>query len=134
MILVVMAALVALGILIDLKSGYNFGLELFGECLAIIGGLALCVSIFFVAGSNIAVESTAARISVERESLVYQAQMNLYDNDNDLGKKEMVDQITEWNASLEENKKLQRNFWVGCFVPNIYDQFEPIPLDIIGGS
>lgn len=133
MILVVMAALVALGILIDLKFGYNFGLELLGDFLAVIGGIVLCVSIFFVVGSNIAAESTAARISVERESLVYQAQMNLYDNDNDLGKKEMVDQITEWNASLEENKKLQRDVWVGCFVPNIYDQFEPIPLDIIGG-
>ena len=95
MILVIMAALVALGILIDSKSGYNFSLELFGECLAIIGGLALCISICFIAGSNIAAESTAARISVERESLVYQAQMNLYANDNDLGKKEMVDQITE---------------------------------------
>lgn len=133
MILVIMATLVALGVLIASKSGYNFGLELFGECLAIIGGIVLCVSICFVVGNNIAAESTAARISVERESLVYQAQMNLYDNDNDLGKKEMVDQITEWNASLEENKKLQRDVWIGCFVPNIYDQFEPIPLDIIGG-
>lgn len=133
MILVVMAALIALGILIDLKSGYNFDLEMLGECLAFISGLALCVSICFIVGSNIAADSTAARISIERESLVYQAQMNLYDNDNDLGKKEMVDQITEWNASLEVNKKLQKDFWVGCFVPNIYDQFEPIPLDIIGG-
>jgi hypothetical protein len=128
-----MIALVALSILIALNAEDYSGLELLGEFIAFLVGIALIASLCVIVSNNIAANSTAAKMSVERESLVYQAQMNLYDNDNDIGKKETVDQITEWNATLAKNKKLQRDVWVGCFVPNIYDQFEPIPLDIIGG-
>ena len=53
---------------------------------------------------------------------------NLYDNDNDIGKKELMDEIHEWNGNLAYCKKIQRNFWVGIYYPNVYDNFEFIPL------
>lgn len=61
-------------------------------------------------------------------SLVYQLENNLYDNDNDLGKKELYDQIQDWNEDLAEGKALQRDIWVGAFYPNIYDEFDFIEL------
>ena len=61
-------------------------------------------------------------------SLVYQLENNLYDNNNDLGKKELYNQIQRWNEDLAKYKTLQNDFWVGAFYPNIYDQFEFIEL------
>ena len=57
-------------------------------------------------------------------SLTYQLENNLYDNDNDIGKKELYNQVQEWNTDLAKRKRLQRNFWVGIFYPNIYDNFD----------
>ena len=62
------------------------------------------------------------------ESLVYQYENELYENDNDVGKKELMADIEEWNADLAFYKAIQRNFWVGIFIPNIYDEFEYIEL------
>ena len=133
MILVVSAIIFIALILAALKLGDYTVSGLVTGMLAAVLGTLLTIALLFAIFNHLATCSTLAKLAAERESLVYQAQMGLYENDNDLGKKTMVDQITEWNANLASNKNLQRDFWVGVFVPNIYDQFEPIPLDIIGG-
>lgn len=60
------------------------------------------------------------------ESLVYQLENDIYDNE--LGKKILYDQIQKWNEDLAKGKALQRDIWVGIFWPDIYDQFEFIEL------
>ena len=61
--------------------------------------------------------------------LVYQYDNNFYNNDNEVGKYELVKSIQEWNEDLAYKKRLQRNFWIGIYYPNIYDQFEFISLE-----
>lgn len=39
-----------------------------------------------------------------------------------------MDEIREWNEDLAYRKAIQRNFWVGIYYPNIYDNLEFIPL------
>ena len=63
------------------------------------------------------------------ETLVYQLENNLYDNDNDLGKKELYNQIQEWNEDLAKGKIMQNDFWFGIFYPDVYDYFDFIELD-----
>ena len=58
------------------------------------------------------------------ESLVYQLENNIYDNDNDIGKKQLYDEIQKWNENLAYHKNIQKDFWLGIFYPNIYDQFD----------
>lgn len=88
--------------------------------LAIIGIIAIC--------NNIGIEGKIARCQQQYESLTYQLENNLYDNDNDLGKKELYDQIQAWNEDLAEGKATQHDVWVGAFYPNIYDEFDFIEL------
>lgn len=63
------------------------------------------------------------------ESLTYQYENDFYNNDNDVGKYELVFQIEYWNTDLAYRKTIQRDFWLGIYYPNIYDQFEFIKLD-----
>ena len=65
------------------------------------------------------------------DSLTYQIENNLYDNDNEIGKAELVKQVTEWNTDLARGKYDQNNIWYGIFIPNIYDNFEFIPIENI---
>lgn len=76
----------------------------------------------------IIIDGYVAQNQVRYESLVYQYENDLYDNDNDVGKKELLSEIQDWNEDLARYKALQKNFWVGIFVPNVYDQFEFIEL------
>lgn len=64
-------------------------------------------------------------------SLTYQIENNLYDNDNEVGKAELVKQVTEWNTDLARGKYDQNNIWYGIFIPDIYDNSEFIPIENI---
>lgn len=46
----------------------------------------------------------------------------------DVGKYELMADIEAWNTDLAYWKEIQRNFWVGIFIPDIYDEFEYIEL------
>lgn len=49
-------------------------------------------------------------------------------SNNDLGKRDLMEDIEAWNTDLAYRKQIQRNFWVGIFYPNIYDYFDFIEL------
>lgn len=57
-------------------------------------------------------------------SLTYQLEHDIYDNDNDIGKFKLYEKITDWNADLATGKVMQDNIWFGAFWHNYYDEFE----------
>lgn len=93
--------------------------------------LMLAVVIMGIAGFCVKIntDATIARSEQVYESLVYQLENDIYENDNDLGKKELYDAIQSWNADLAEGRVMQDNVWVGMLYTNMYDQFEFIDLD-----
>lgn len=93
-----------------------------------IGAALLVLSAISFATNYIGTDASVAKWETHYESLTYQLENNLYDNDNDIGKKELMDEIREWNEDLTYRKEIQRNFWVGIYYPNIYDNLEFIPL------
>lgn len=99
-----------------------------GMLLAILGGLATAIMFFVIAVNYIGVEADVASSKARYESLKYQYENNFYDNDNDVGKYELVRDIREWNEDLARNKKLQHNFWIGVLIPDVFDQFEYIEI------
>lgn len=101
--------------------------------ISVIAGIAFVVMLIVVIVNNVGIEASIESNKQRYESLIYQAENNLYENDNDLGKKELVNQIQEWNEDLAKGKALQDDFWVGIFYADIYDEFDFIPMTVLDG-
>lgn len=91
-------------------------------CIVIYGGIEL--------GCNYmdALPGQIARYEARYNSLKTQWEENFYDNDNDVGKRELIADIEKWNSDLAYKKTMSKDFWFGTFYPNIYDQFEYIDI------
>ena len=88
---------------------------------AVLGVIAISASV----GS----ESYLASMQEKRNALVYQLENDLYDNDNDLGKKELYSEIIEYNCDVAKGKIMQDNIWVYNLYSDVYDDLELIEFD-----
>ena len=94
---------------------------LFFSASAVLGAIAISASV----GS----ESYLASMQEKRNALVYQLENNLYDNDNDLGKKELYSEIAEYNCDVAKGKIMQDNIWVYNLYADVYDDLDLIEFD-----
>ena len=88
---------------------------------AVLGVIAVSASV----GS----ESRLASMQEKRNALVYQLENDLYNNDNDLGKKELYSEIAEYNCDVAKGKIMQNNIWVYNLYSDVYDDLELIEFD-----
>lgn len=94
----------------------------FGIC-----GVICSVILLFT--NYVSVDADFAKYTERYNSLVYQYENNLYDNDNDVGLRDLLADIEYWNCDLAERQTMSHNFWIGIYYPNIYDQFKFIELN-----
>ena len=107
---------------------FTFDLENLGITISVIGIFGIIASVVVLAINYIGIDGYIARMNTRYETLVYQYENDIYDNDNDLGKRELMVDIQNWNEDLSSRRGRQRDFWIGIYIPNIYDQFEYIEL------
>ena len=88
------------------------------------GWVAVLASIIIFAVNYTGLDGYIEANKARYESLTYQYENELYDNDNDIGKKELMSEIQDWNEDLARYKANQDDFWIGIYIPDIYDQFE----------
>ena len=119
---------VLVGVIVCYYLDCDVGVDL-TAILAVISGIAIVVSIAIMADRSSHADADVAKYQQRYESLTYQYENDFYNNDNDVGKYELVSQIEYWNTDLAYRKTIQRDFWLGIYYPNIYDQFEFIKLD-----
>ena len=125
--LVVLSIVVFLGLAVYMEK--RFG-DYSGPFLviAIIGFIVAIIMLIVIIVENTNVDAYVAENQMRYEMLVYQYENDIYDNDNDFGKRDLMEDIQEWNEDLAYYRKAQDDFWVGIFHPNVYDQFEFIEL------
>lgn len=126
MLFFIFIALFAISILAIIYTDEMSGGHLLATIAFVFTLIALLISTIGLASAYIGADASVAKWETQYESLTYQLENNLYDND--IGKKELMDEIREWNEDLAYCKKIQRNFWVGIYYPNVYDSLEFIPL------
>lgn len=99
-----------------------------GIAITILAIICVVVSLVIIVPTYICTDSNIAANKQRYEMLTYQLENNLYDNDNDVGKKELYREIQDWNEDLARYKTLEKDFWIGIYYPNVFDQFEYIEL------
>ena len=125
--LVVLSVVVCLGLAVYLEKRFC---DYSGPFLviAIIGFIVAIIMLMVIIVENTNVDAYVAENQMRYEMLVYQYEHDIYNNDNDLGKRDLMEDIQEWNEDLAYRRKAQDDFWVGIFYPNVHDQFEFIEL------
>ena len=104
---------VALYILLDIVFDVLWDSELIGvisTSVSLISGFIVAIMIIAICVNNIFENSAIEENKQIYNSLVYQAENSLYENDNDLGKKELADQVKNWDEWLARGKALQNDF------------------------
>ena len=116
-------------ILFEILCEHDF--EISCTISGVVSGLAasaLLIEIIVLAVNYIGIDGYIQRMNTRHDMLVYQYENDIYDNDNDLGKRELIEDIQNWNEDLASRKENQDDAWIGIFIPDIYDQFEFIEL------
>ena len=125
--LVVLSIVVCLWLAVYVEKRFsNYSWPFLG--IALISFIVATVMLMEIISENTNVDAYVAENQMRYEMLVYQYENDIYDNDNDLGKRDLMEDIQEWNEDLAYYRKAQDDFWVGIFYPNVYDQFEFIEL------
>ena len=120
---------------IAFDGSYDYGwVGVVSMAASCISGIAVLFMMIAIVICHVGIEAEIEANKQRYDSLVYQAETRLYENDNDVGKKDLANQIQEWNEDLARGKALQNDFWVGIFIPDIYDEFEFIPMSVLGSE
>lgn len=108
-----------------------------GALIFLFGVIGVVLTIIFAGctivtiQAHISKEADEAKWKQAYESLYNQAYYNMYENDNDLGKKQLADQITEWNEDLEAYRAYKNSKWVSIMYPMDISDFNTIPTTLI---
>lgn len=125
--LVLLSLVVSLGLAVYVEKRFGDYSGLF-FVIAFLSFLVSFVMLVVIIVKNTNVDAYVSENQMRYEMLVYQYENDIYDNDNDLGKRDLMEDIQKWNEDLAYHRKAQDDFWVGIFYPNVYDQFEFIEL------
>ena len=101
-------------------------IESAGKVVAVISGIVIAIMISILCGQYMSVDAYLEKNRETYKALTYKIESNSCRDEFGLLSKELIDEVQEWNQDVRYYQKIQRNFWVGIFYPNVYDEFETI--------
>lgn len=119
LIFVVLIAITILSFVVVVKSC--------NDLFAIIPGAistVLLILVIMAVSANITYSGDIEANKKLYESLTYQLENSIYDSDNNIGKSELYEKITDWNTDLARGKVMTHNIWIGIFWSDVYDEFD----------
>ena len=98
-------------------SDTSFALRCFAVVFVI---LSVCFAIpaFFV---NQCAASSTAKYRIQYETLVYQLENGAYENVVEYSRKDLMNDIYNYNSHVESGRILSKNLWVGIYYPEDWD-------------
>lgn len=99
--------------------------------IAVIATVITVVLLMLIIVNNGSAIGEKAKLEQRYDALTYKAQTESTRDEFGVVNKDYIDEVQAWNESIASNQRTQRDFWVGIFTPNIYDDFELIDLDSI---
>ena len=117
--LFILALIVESILYIKFYQEYNTALDIATQ-LTVIIILVLTLVIIF---SNIHAKHEKYELETSYNTLLEYKPVSDY-----LQNEHYISDIIRWNTTISTGKSIQRDFWVGIFIPNIYDDFDIITL------
>lgn len=102
-----------------------------GKSAVVIGVSGFIISIVVLLGNYMGINGWIQKNNQRYEILTHQIETKMYNNDNEYGKQELIQKVQNWNEDLASGKANQHDFWIGIYIPNVYDQFEFIDYSSI---
>ena len=99
------------------------------RCIAVIFIIVIvCAGIvaFFV---NQCAESSTTAYRIQYETLVYQLENGAYENVVEYNRKDLMNDIYNYNSHIESGRILSRNSWIGVYYPEDWDNLPLIRLE-----
>ena len=91
-----------------------------------IAGILLAIEIACIFCNYVGADAKVEQHQEKYNAISYKVESGVCRDEFGLLNKEVVDEIQEWNEDIVYHKAIQRDFWIGVFYPNIYDEFETI--------
>lgn len=108
---------------------YNWDLFAVADiCISIIAVVVMGV---IIAATHVAANGEKLAYEQRYDSLIYKAGTESIRDEFGIVNKEYIDEVQAWNEDVIKYKEWQRDFWIGIFIPNIYDDVETIDLESI---
>ena len=107
-------------------------LKFIGGITTFISGFIMIIMITILCCMYIGIDARVEQSKETFDAITYKVESGACRDEFGLLNKEVIDEIQSWNESVIYNQKMQNDFWVGVFYPNVYDQFETIDYEKYG--
>ena len=107
-------------------------LKFIGGITTFISGVIMMIMIAILCCTYIGIDATVEQSKETFDAITYKVESGACRDEFGLLNKEVIDEIQSWNESVIYNQKMQNDFWVGVFYPDVYDQFETIDYEKYG--
>ena len=94
--------------------------------LAIVGIIGTSVSLFVMIGMHADAAAQKAKLNETYTAIEYKITSGACRDELGLLTKEVIDEAQEYNETISYYKTMQDSFWLGIYVPDIYNDFELI--------
>ena len=107
-------------------------LRFIGGITTFISGFVMIIMITILCCMYIGIDARVEQSKETFDAITYKVKSGACRDEFGLLNKEVIDEIQSWNEIVIYNQKMQNDFWVGIFYPNVYDQFETIDYEKYG--
>ena len=103
-----------------------------GGITTFISGFIMIIMITILCCMYIGIDARVEQSKETFDAITYKVESGACPDEFGLLNKKVIDEIQSWNERVIYNQKMQNDFWVGVFYPNVYDQFETIDYEKYG--
>lgn len=105
-----------------------------GGAISVISGIIAVIMLAVIICQHCGIDAQVQKWRETYTALTYKLESGACRDEFGLLSKEIIDEIQHWNEDVAYNKRIQRDFWMGIFYPNVFDEFETIDYERYQGK
>ena len=126
---IIAVILLVIAFIIDYTGKFNW------ETTFTLKSIAIVLIILIISGGIVALlinqcaASSTATYRIQYETLVYQLENGAYENVVEYSRKDLMNDIYNYNSHVESGRILSKNAWIGVYYPEDWDNLPLIELE-----